>query len=82
MFRAQCEKAVATVGLDYRSDAIWEHYIDREIEAGQLRYSTDLFRRVIGIPTKLYNKHWDNFIGKYISTSSLAHVCLSLFSLQ
>ena len=64
MFRAQCEKAVATVGLDYRSDAIWEHYIDREIEAGQLRYGTDLFRRVIGIPTKLYNKHWDNFIGK------------------
>ena len=52
-----------TVGLDYRSDTVWEHYIDREIEAGQLRYATDLFRRVIGIPTKLYNKHWDNFIG-------------------
>jgi hypothetical protein len=29
-----------------------------------LRFVTDLFRRVISIPTKLYNKHWDNFIGK------------------
>merc|ERR1719193_2152182 len=62
LFRAQCEKAIATAGLDYRSDALWEHYIDRESEANNLRFATDLFRRVISIPTKLYNKHWDNFI--------------------
>ena len=27
---------------------------------------TDLDRRVVGTPTKLYNKHWDNFIGKHL----------------
>jgi len=62
LFRAQCEKAVASCGLDYRSDSLWEYYIEREAAAGNLRFATDLFRRVIGIPTKLYNKHWDNFI--------------------
>jgi hypothetical protein len=47
----------------FRSDALWEHYIERETEMKHLRFVTDLFRRVISIPTKLYNKHWDNFIG-------------------
>ncbi|XP_023326591.1 uncharacterized protein LOC111700016 [Eurytemora carolleeae] len=62
LFRAQCEKAIATCGIEYRSDSLWEYFIEREIEAKNLRFATDLFRRVISIPTKLYNKHWDNFI--------------------
>lgn len=62
LFRAQCEKAMASCGLDYRSDSLWEYYIEREVAANNLRFATDLFRRVIAIPTKLYNKHWDNFI--------------------
>ena len=58
-----------------RSDALWEHYIERELEAKNLRFATDLFRRVISIPTKLYNKHWDNFIGRWTLHSSLLHCC-------
>jgi hypothetical protein len=38
-----------------------------------LRFVTDLFRRVISIPTKLYNKHWDNFIG--ISLKQATKTC-------
>ena len=51
-----------------RSDSLWEYYIEREVTANNLRFATDLFRRVIAIPTKLYNKHWDNFIGKYATS--------------
>ena len=41
---------------------LWELFIDKEVGRGQLVFVTDLYRRVIGTPTKLYNKHWDSFI--------------------
>ena len=28
LFRQQCERAVQTVGLEYRSDVLWERYVD------------------------------------------------------
>jgi len=62
LFREQCEKAVATAGMEYRSDMLWELFIEKEMERNELRFVTDLFRRVVAMPTKLYNKHWDNFI--------------------
>ena len=62
LFREQCEKAVATAGMDYRSDMLWELFIEKEMERNELRFVTDLYRRVVAMPTKLYNKHWDNFI--------------------
>jgi len=62
LFREQCEKAVATAGMEYRSDMLWELFIEKEMERKELRFVTDLFRRVVAMPTKLYNKHWDNFI--------------------
>ena len=62
LFREQCEKAIATAGLEYRADPLWEYFIERETTRENLRFVTDLYRRVVGTPTKLYNKHWDNFI--------------------
>ena len=62
LFRDQCERAVSTAGLEYRSDQLWEFYIEKETERKNLRFVTDLFRRVISTPTKLYDKHWDNLI--------------------
>ena len=53
---------MSTAGLEYRSDQLWEFYIEKETERKNLRFVTDLFRRVISTPTKLYNKHWDNLI--------------------
>ena len=39
----------------------WER--DRISEKSEnLKYITEIFRRLVTIPTKLYNKHWDNFI--------------------
>ena len=28
LFRQQCERAVQTVGLEYRSDVLWERYFN------------------------------------------------------
>lgn len=62
LFRVQCERAVQTVGLEYRSDALWERYIEWEAACKNLKRVTDVYRRLVAVPTKLYNKHWDNFI--------------------
>ena len=61
-FREQCESAIMKVGLDFRSDDIWERYIEWEHERNNLKFITEIYNRLIGVPTKLYNKHWDNFI--------------------
>ena len=29
LFRQQCERAVQTVGLEYRSDVLWERYVSQ-----------------------------------------------------
>ena len=54
--------SVQTVGLDFRSDVLWERYIDWELERKNLRNVTSIYRRLVAIPTKLFNRHWDNFI--------------------
>jgi tetratricopeptide (TPR) repeat protein len=61
-FRAQCEWAIESVGLDYRSDPVWERYIDWELERKNLVWVSGIYRRLVAIPTRLYNKHWDSFI--------------------
>ena len=61
-FREQCESAIMKVGMDFRSDDIWERYIEWEHERNNLKFITEIYNRLIGVPTKLYNKHWDNFI--------------------
>jgi pre-mRNA-processing factor 39 len=41
---------------------LWERFIDWELERKNLRNVTSIYRRLVAIPTKLYNRHWDNFI--------------------
>ncbi|CAG0884593.1 unnamed protein product [Cyprideis torosa] len=60
--RRQCERAIATAGLDFHSDPLWEFYIQWEADNNRLRFVTSLYRRLINTPTKLYNKHWENFL--------------------
>merc|ERR1719312_1846669 len=52
LYRDQCEKALATAGLEYRSDVLWEIVIEKENARSEFRYVTDLFRRVLSTPTK------------------------------
>ena len=62
IFREQCERAIMTVGMDFRSDQLWERYLEWEHERKNLKFITEIYSRLVCIPTRLYNKHWDNFI--------------------
>ncbi len=62
LFRVQCERAIQTVGLEYKADPLWERYIEWELERKSLSWVTGIYKRLVGIPMRLYNKHWDNFI--------------------
>ena len=50
------EKAVAACGKDFRSDKLWDTYITWE---ENLIYKTNLYDRVLQIPTQLYSHHFE-----------------------
>ena len=62
IFREQCERAIQVVGLDFKSDVLWERYLEWEHDRRNLQYMTDIYSRLSCVPTKLFNKHWDNLI--------------------
>nr|XP_005515675.1 pre-mRNA-processing factor 39 [Columba livia] len=57
--RGVFEAAVAAAGLDFRSDKLWELYVEWEREQGELRAVTAIYDRVLSIPTQLYSQHWE-----------------------
>ncbi|KAM6307745.1 LOW QUALITY PROTEIN: pre-mRNA-processing factor 39-like [Podargus strigoides] len=63
--RACSRRQVAAAGMDFRSDKLWELYVEWEREQGELRAVTGIYDRVLSMPTQLYSHHW---------TSSAPHV--------
>uniref|UniRef100_A0A8D0BLH7 Pre-mRNA-processing factor 39 n=1 Tax=Salvator merianae TaxID=96440 RepID=A0A8D0BLH7_SALMN len=59
--RGTYEHAVLAAGTDFRSDKLWEIYINWENEQGNLRAVTAIFDRILGIPTQLYSHHFQRF---------------------
>ncbi|KAG8126724.1 putative Pre-mRNA-processing factor 39 protein, partial [Naja naja] len=59
--RGTYEHAVLAAGTDFRSDKLWEMYINWENEEGNLRAVTTIFDRILGIPTQLYSHHFQRF---------------------
>ncbi|MGH0186776.1 UNVERIFIED_CONTAM: hypothetical protein FKN15_022253 [Acipenser sinensis] len=55
------EHAVLAAGTDFRSDRLWEAYINWETELGNLREVTAVYDRLLGIPTQLYSHHFQRF---------------------
>ncbi|XP_037071446.1 pre-mRNA-processing factor 39-like [Pollicipes pollicipes] len=60
--RAICERAVRCAGAQFRSDALWECFIQWESTHGAMSNVTAIYRRLLKIPTRLYNRHWDDFL--------------------
>ncbi|XP_045164051.2 pre-mRNA-processing factor 39-like [Mercenaria mercenaria] len=54
------ERAITAAGTDFRSDKLWDNYINWEKER-DLRRVTTLYDRLFRIPTQLYSHHFDNF---------------------
>ncbi|XP_035278924.1 pre-mRNA-processing factor 39-like isoform X1 [Anguilla anguilla] len=59
--RAAYEHAVLAAGTDFRSDRLWESYINWEAELGNLALVTAIYDRILGIPTQLYSHHFQRF---------------------
>uniref|UniRef100_A0A8V5G3Z0 Pre-mRNA processing factor 39 n=2 Tax=Melopsittacus undulatus TaxID=13146 RepID=A0A8V5G3Z0_MELUD len=59
--RGAYEHAVLAAGTDFRSDRLWEMYINWENEQGNLREVTSIYDRILGIPTQLYSHHFQRF---------------------
>ncbi|XP_015282140.1 PREDICTED: pre-mRNA-processing factor 39 [Gekko japonicus] len=59
--RGTYEHAVLAAGTDFRSDKLWEMYVNWENEEGNLKAVTAVFERILGIPTQLYSHHFQRF---------------------
>ncbi|XP_069772450.1 pre-mRNA-processing factor 39 isoform X3 [Narcine bancroftii] len=55
------EHAVLAAGTDFRSDRLWETYINWENDRGNLEEVTAIYDRILGIPTQLYSHHFQRF---------------------
>lgn len=59
--RAAYEHSVLAAGTDFRSDRLWEAYINWETEQQRLANVTAIYDRILGIPTQLYSQHFQRF---------------------
>ncbi|KAG7508498.1 pre-mRNA-processing factor 39 isoform X1 [Solea senegalensis] len=59
--RAAYEQSVLAAGTDFRSDRLWESFINWETEQQKLANVTAIYDRVLGIPTQLYSQHFQKF---------------------
>ncbi|KAM9339445.1 pre-mRNA-processing factor 39 isoform 1-T1 [Symphorus nematophorus] len=59
--RAAYEHAVLAAGTDFRSDRLWESFINWETEQQKLANVTAIYDRILGIPTQLYSQHFQRF---------------------
>ncbi|XP_015267404.1 PREDICTED: pre-mRNA-processing factor 39-like isoform X1 [Gekko japonicus] len=55
------ESAIAAAGVDFRSDKLWEMYVEWEREQGNLKAITAIYDRVLAMPTQMYSHHWEKF---------------------
>lgn len=53
------ESAIAAAGVDFRSDKLWEMYVEWEREQGNLKAITGIYDRVLAMPTQMYSHHWE-----------------------
>uniref|UniRef100_A0A8C5QAH5 Pre-mRNA-processing factor 39 n=1 Tax=Leptobrachium leishanense TaxID=445787 RepID=A0A8C5QAH5_9ANUR len=59
--RGTFEHGVMSAGLDFRSDKLWEMYINWETEQENLSGVTTIYSRLLSVPTQYYNNHFQKF---------------------
>ena len=64
------ERALETCGLEFRSDKLWDKYIDWEAKNEKYVNITQIYRRLMTTPTKCYSTHFDKYVN--ISNSPMA----------
>ncbi|XP_058445368.1 pre-mRNA-processing factor 39 [Malaya genurostris] len=75
MIRSQFERALASCGLEFRSDKLWEAYIKWENEGKRIEKVVALHDRLLATPTQGYANHFDNF--KEVVNNNPVHTLVS-----
>jgi hypothetical protein len=55
------ERAISAVGLDFKSDDLWDAYIAWEKSIGQTKNIFGVYERLLRIPTLHYQRHFDGY---------------------
>jgi len=55
------EEAVAATGWDFNSDRLWDLFAEWEKEQANLKFMTNVYDRVLRVPTQLYNTHYEKY---------------------
>lgn len=61
------ERAIAAAGTDFRSDKLWDSYVDWEKENNHLVGITAIYDRILTIPTQLYSHHFEKYVRQCLS---------------
>lgn len=61
MFYRLFERALDTCGLEFRSDKLWDKFIDWEVKNENYPKITQIYRRLLSTPTKCYSTHFDKY---------------------
>ncbi|XP_043931326.1 pre-mRNA-processing factor 39-like [Protopterus annectens] len=59
--RSAFQSAVTAAGMEFRSDKLWEMFVEWEKEQGELKTVTAIYDRVMTTPTQLYHTHFEKF---------------------
>ena len=74
------ELAMAAAGTDFRSDKLWDMYINWERDRGQHREVTAIFDVLLGVPTQLYSHHFDKYVRRSLVEGCISGCLLRLLS--
>ena len=78
------ERAMATCGLDFRSEKIWDSWINWETGMGNLIGVTNVYDKLIKVPMRQYKMYYDRFISSlsiYIDILTVIVLVVIWFSL-
>lgn len=53
------ERAITAAGTDFRSDKLWEAYINFEKEVKDFQKVTTIYDKLLAIPTQLYSHNFE-----------------------
>jgi len=59
--RSLYDRAVVSAGLEFRSDKLWDHYIQWETSRKRVVEAFGVFKRLIAVPTQLYSANFEKF---------------------
>ena len=57
------ERAIVSGGLEFRSDKLWDHYINWETSKEEFQRVYTLLNKLIAIPTQLYSANFEKYGG-------------------